>query len=203
MAPQGGLFGTQQSHEDNSGPLEHSSQTGKDSRFGKQTIQYQPLHGYDSPSSQQPFPSAPLFCQHSPFTMTPSSQPTTSTSQRYPSCGPQWQGYDLHQGGYGGSQMFPPPQIPGKGLSSPGAPRVPPGLPENHLVNWPTSSIPNPPPEPPSSTPRSHSICLPTKWFEPPADTWISAVARILDLPPSPEISYANFEANDEHDNLS
>jgi hypothetical protein len=39
--------------------------------------------------------------------MTHSSHPTTSVSQQYPSYGPPWQGYNLHQGGYGESRMFP------------------------------------------------------------------------------------------------
>ena len=34
------------------------------------------------------------------------------------SYGPTWPGYDLHQGGYGGSQMFPPPQLPSQEPSS-------------------------------------------------------------------------------------
>jgi len=72
--------------------------------------------------------------------MTPSLQPTTSASQRFPSYGPQWQGYDLHQGGYGRSQMIPPPQCPGERLSPPGEPNVPPGLPGNHPLNRLTSS---------------------------------------------------------------
>jgi len=115
MGCPGGLFGMQQRCEGNSESSENSSRTatGKDSPFGKQTNQYQPPHGYGYPPSQQPFPGAPQFYQHSPFNMTHSSQRTTSARQRYQSYGPPWQGYDLHQGGYSGSQMFPPPQIPG------------------------------------------------------------------------------------------
>jgi hypothetical protein len=140
MALPGGLFGMQQRREDNSESSENSSQTatGKDSQFGKQTNQYQPPHGYGYLPSQQPFPGPPLFYQHSPLNMTHSSQPTTSASEGYPGYGPPWQGYDLHQGGYGGSQMFPPPQIPGQGSSSAGAQRLPPGPPETHPVNPPT-----------------------------------------------------------------
>jgi hypothetical protein len=95
--------------------------------------------------------------------MTHSSQPTTSASQGYPGYGPPWQGYDLHQGAYGGSQMFPPPQIPGQGSSSAGAPRLLPGPPENHPLNPPTSSSSNPPPEPPSGAPSSPPTSLPMK----------------------------------------
>jgi len=116
MARPDGLFSTQQRCEDNSDTLENSSRTatGKDSPFGKQTNQYQPPHGYGYPTSQQPFPGAPQLYQHSSFNMTHSSQPTTSARQGYQSYRPPWQGYDLHQGGYSGSQMFPPSQIPGQ-----------------------------------------------------------------------------------------
>jgi len=92
--------------------------------------------------------------------MTHSSQPTTSASQGYPGYGPQWQGYDLHQGGYIGSQMFPPLQIPGERPSSPGAPRFPPGPRETPRVNRPTSLSCHPPPEPP---------------FCPPTNRWLTS----------------------------
>jgi len=167
MAGPGGQFRMQQRREDNLESLENSSwtATGKDSRFGKQTNQYQPPHGYGYPPSPQPFPGAPQFHEHSPINMTHSLQPTTSARQGYPSYGPPWQGYDLYQRGYGGSQMVPPVQIPGLGSSSPGAPRVPPGPPENHPINRPTSSSSNPPPEPPSGATRRPSISLSMSWF--------------------------------------
>jgi len=205
MACSGGRFSTQQRHEDNSESSENSSRTatGKDIPFGKQTNQYQPPHGYSYPPSQQPFPGAAQFYQHSPFNMTPSSQPTTSARQGYQSYGPPWQGYDLHQGGYGGSQMFPPPQIPGQGLSSPGAPRVPPGPPENHPVNQPTSSSYNLPLEPPSGALRRLWISLPTKRFQPPVDPLTTDVARIAELPPLPELSYDEYDADDESNDSS
>jgi len=190
MARPGGLVSRQQRREDNSESLENSSRTatGKDSPFGKQTNQYQPPHGYGCPPSQQPFPGAPQFYQHSPFNMTHSSQATTRARQGYQSYGPPWQGYDLHQGGNVGSQMFPPPQIPGQGPSSRGAPRVPPGPPENHPVNQPISSSSNPPPEPPSGAPRRLPISLPTKRFQPPAEPGKTDGARIVELPPLPEL---------------
>jgi len=102
--------------------------------------------------------------------MTYSSQPTTSARQVYPSYGPRWSGYDLHEGGYSGSQMLPPPQLPGQVPSSPGAPRVPTGPPENHPVNCPTYSCSNPPPEPSPSAPRRPMISLPKKRFQPSAE---------------------------------
>ena len=135
--------------------------------------------------------------------MTHSSQPTSSTSQGYPSYGPPWQGYDLHQGGYGGSQMFPPRQFPGQGPSSPGAPRVPPGPPGNHPVNLPTSSSSTPPPQPPSGAPGRHPISLQTKRFQPPAEPWKTDVAGIADLPPLPELSYDENDAAEESDDSS
>ena len=61
MARPSGEFGTHHSREDHSESSEHSSRTAtdKDSRFGKQSKQYQPPHGYGYPPSQQPFASAP------------------------------------------------------------------------------------------------------------------------------------------------
>jgi len=205
MAHPGGLFGTQQLLQDNSESSENSSPTatGKDSPFGKQTNQYQPPHGYGYLPSQQPFPGAPQFYQHSPFNMTHSSQPTTSARQGYQSYGPPWQGYDLHQGGYDESHMFPPPQIPGQRPSSPGAPRVPPGPPENHPVNQPTSSRSNPTPEPPSGAPRRPPISLPTKHFQAPTEPWKTDAARIAELPPLLELSYNEYDADDESDDPS
>ena len=101
--------------------------------------------------------SAVLLLQ-SPFNMTQSSQPTISAGQGYPSDGPSGEGYDLQQSGYGGSQMFPPPQFQGQGRSSPGAQRVPLGPPENHAVNQTTSSSSTSVPQPPSRAPGRHPI---------------------------------------------
>jgi len=201
----GGLFGTQPRCEDNSESSENRSRTatGKDSRFGTQTNQYQPPHGYGYLASPQPFPDTPQFYQHSPFNMTHSSQPTTSARQAYPSYGPPWQGYDLHQGGYGGSQMFPPPPIPGQGPSSLGTQRVPPGLPENHPINRPTSSSSNSPPESPSGAPRRPLISFPTKHIQQPAEPRKTDVARIAELPPLLEMSYNDYDADDESDDSS
>jgi hypothetical protein len=102
---------------------------------------------YGYPPLLRSFPGAPQFYHQSPFNMKHYSQRTSSESQRYPSDVPPWQGYDLHQGGYAGSQMFPPSQFTRQGPSSPGARRVPPGLPGNHPVIRPMSSSSTPPPQ--------------------------------------------------------
>jgi hypothetical protein len=99
--------------------------------------------------------------------------------------------------------MFPPPQFPGQGPSSPGAPRVPPGPPGNHPVNLPTSSSSTPPPQPPSGAPGRHPISLPTKRFQPPAEPRKTDVAGIADLPPLPELSYDEYDAAEESDDSS
>jgi len=99
--------------------------------------------------------------------------------------------------------MFPPLQIPGQGPLSSGAPRVPPGSLENHPVNWPTSSSSNPPPEPPSRAPRRPPISLPTKRLQLPAELPKTDVARIAVLPPLREMSYDDYDADDESDNSS
>jgi len=205
MAPPGGQFCLQQRGDDNSESPEKCSwhSTCKDSHFRKHTNQYHPPHGYNYPPSQQPFPGALQFHHQFPFTMTHSSQPTSSARQEYPSYGPPWQGYDLHQGAYGSSQMNPPLQFPGQGPWSRGAPRVPPGPSGNHPVNKPTSSSLTPPPQPPSGAPGRDPISLPTKWFQPPAEPRKTDVAGIADLPPMPEMSYIEYDAADESDDSS
>jgi len=117
MAPLGCLFGLKQCSDDNSESPDKSSRhaTCKDIQFGIHTNQYYPPQGYGYPPSQQPFPGTPQFYHQSPINITHSSQPTSTTSQGYASLGPLWPGYDLHQVGYGGSQMFPPPQCHGVG----------------------------------------------------------------------------------------
>jgi len=205
MAPPGGLFALQQRGDENSESPDKSSRhaTRNDSQFGKHTNQCHPPQGYGYCPSQQPFPGAPHIYDRYPFNMTHSTLPTCSASQQYPSVAPPWQGYDLHQGGYGRSQMFPPPQFPGQGPSSPGAPRVPPGPPGNHPLNQPTSSSSTPPPQPPSGSPGRHPISLPTKRFQPPAETRNPDVAGIADLPPLLEISYNEYDAADGGDDSS
>jgi len=205
MAPPGGQFGSQQHNDNNSESSDDGSQTttGKDSRTRKHTNQYQPPHGYGYPPSQQPLPGTPQFYHHSPFNTTLSSQPTTSVSQQYPSYGPPWQGYDLHQGGYGESRMFPQQEFPRQGPSSPAAPRVPPGPPGNNPVNRPTSSSSTPSPGPPSGAAGRPPISLPTKPFLPPVEPRKTDVPRIADLSPLPEISYDKYDADDGSDDSS
>jgi len=202
VAPQGSLFGSHQRRDHISGSPDNGSRTaiGKDSHFGKHTDQYHPLQGYGYPPSQHPFPGTPQLYHQSPFNMTLSSQPTNSASQGYPSYGPLWQWYDLHQGGYAGSQMFPPPQCSGQGLWSSGTSRLTPGPPEYNLVNLPISSSSDPSNGPPSSTPGRPPISLPTKKLQPPAEPRKSDVAGSVDLPPSPEISHDDHDADDESD---
>jgi hypothetical protein len=131
--------------------------------------------------------------------MTHSSQLTSSTSLGYASYRPPWRGYVLPQRGYGGSQMFPPPQFPGHGPSSPGAPRVPPGPPGNHPVNQPASSSLSRPPHPPSGAPGRHPISITTKRFQPPAEPRKTDVAGIANLPTLPDMSYKLSNATDEN----
>jgi hypothetical protein len=80
--------------------------------------------------------------------------------------------------------------------------RVPPGPPENHPVNRPILSSSNPPPQPPSGAPMRLPISLPMKRFQPPAEPWKPDVATIAELPPLPEISYDDCDADDASDDL-
>jgi len=155
MTPLGGLFGTQHTLEVNSESSDNCSRTatGEDRHCGKPTNQYHLPQGYGYPPPLRPFAGYPQFYHHFSFNMRHSTQPTTSASKGYPSYRPQWQGYDLHQGGNGGYQMFPPPQLAGQGPSSPGAPSVATGPLENNPVNRPTSSSCNHPPGPRSGAP--------------------------------------------------
>jgi len=98
--------------------------------------------------------------------------------------------------------MFPPQQFAGHGLSSPGAPRVPPALPGNYPVIRPTASASTAPGQLPG-TPATPPITLPTKQFQPAAEPRRPDVAGIADLPPLPEISYDQYDAEYESDNLS
>ena len=99
--------------------------------------------------------------------------------------------------------MFPPPEFPGQGPSSPDAPRVPPGLTGNHPVNLPTSSSSTPPPQTPPSAPRRYPISLLTKRFQPPAEPRKTDVAGVADLPQLPKLSYDEYDADEESDNSS
>jgi hypothetical protein len=132
--------------------------------------------------------------------MTHSSQPTPSASHGYPWYGPPWPGYDLHQGGYGRSQMFPSSTDsrtrPIMSRCTESAFRTA----GNHPVNWPTLSSSNPQPERPSGADRRPLISLPTKRFQPPAEPQQTDVARIAELPPLQEMSYDDYHADDESD---
>jgi len=98
--------------------------------------------------------------------------------------------------------MFPPHQFTVHGLSSPGAPRVPPAPPGNNPVIWPTastSSVPGWHPGAPGWLP----ISLPTKQFQLAADPRRTDVAGISDWPPMPEICQDEYNAEYKSDDLS
>jgi len=204
MAPPGGLFGSQQCPDNDVGASDNQAGNTpiKDTQFGQPTNQFPPPPGYCYPPSQPPFPGAPQFYHHAPFNMTPSSQPSSGATEGYASYGPQWQGYDFPQGGYGGPQMLPTQQFTGQGPSSPGAPRVPPALPGNIPVIQPTSSSSTPYGQLPGA-PGRPPMSLPTKRFQPAAEPRWTDVAGIADLPPLPEIAYDELDADYESDDSS
>jgi hypothetical protein len=202
LAPQGGQFGSQQRPDDNVGASDAGNTPKNVTLFGQPTNQFPPPLGYSYLPSQPPFPGAPQFYHHAPFNMTPSLQPSSGATQGYASYRPPWQGYDFPQAGYGGPQMFPPPQFPGQGPSSPGVPHVPPVLPGNIPVIWPTTSASRPYGQLPSA-PGLPPISLPTKRFQPAAEPRRTDVAVIADLPPLPEICCDEFDAEYESDDSS
>jgi hypothetical protein len=98
--------------------------------------------------------------------------------------------------------MFAPQQFTGHGPSSPGAPGVPQALARNIPVIRPTSSasttygqLPGAPGRPP--------ISHPTKRFQPAAEPRRTDVAGFVDLPPIPEISYHELDADFKSDDSS
>jgi len=113
------------------------------------------------------------------------------------------------------AEIWPPPrwlwwvsttphlQIAGQGLSSPGAPWVPPGPPEDYPVNWPKSSSPNAPPEPRSDAPTRPPISLPLIRFQPHAEPWKTDVRNIRYSASWPGISYTYYDADDESNDSS
>jgi len=213
MAPTSELFGSQQRPEDNVGASDNNAgnRPSKDTQFGQSANQFRPplqppppppAPGYSYPPSQPPFPGVPQFYHQAPFNMTPSSQPSSGATQGYQSYGPSWQAFDFPQGGYGGPQMFPPQQFAGHGPSYPGAPRVPPAPPGNNPVIRPTSSASTAPGQLPGA-PGRPPISLPTKRFQPAAEPRRTNVAGIADLPPLPEISYDQYDAEYESDDSS
>ena len=98
--------------------------------------------------------------------------------------------------------MFPPQQVTGQGLSSPGAPRVPSAPAGNIPVNQSTSSSSTPYGQIPGSPGRPPSG-LPKKRFQPAAEPRRTDVAGIADLAPLADISYDEFDADAESDDSS
>jgi len=205
MVPTSGLFGSQQCSADNVGASDDNAGNtpSKDTQFGQPANQFHPPPplAYSYPPSQPPFPGAPPLYHQASFNTTPSSQPSSSVTQWYPSYGPSWQAYDFPQGGYGGPQLFPPEQFTGHGLSSPGAHRVPPAPPGNNPVIRPTSSAFSAPGQLPGAPDRP-PMSLPTKRFQPAVEPRRTDVARITDLPPLPDISYDKYDSDYESDGL-
>ena len=205
MAPSGGLCGSQKCPEDNVGASDSNAGNTpcKDTQFGQPPNHIQPPPRYSYLLSQPPFPGTPQFYHPAPLNMKPSSQPRSGgAAQGYQSYGPLWQGYDFPHGGDGGPQMFPPQQFTGQGSSSPGAPRVPPALAGNHPVNRLTSSSFTPYGQFPGA-PGRPPISLRTKPFQLAEEPRRPDVAGIADLPPLPEISYYEFDADAESDDSS
>jgi hypothetical protein len=132
--------------------------------------------------------------------MTPNSQPSTGSNQGDATYGPPWEGYNFPQGGYGGPQIFPTQQFPGQGPSSPGVPRMPAALPGNIPVIRPTSSDSTPYRQHPGA-PGRPPITLQSKRFQPAAELRRTDVAGIGDLPPLPEITCHECDADAESDN--
>jgi len=205
MAPTGWLFRSQHRQVDNLAALDNTAGNtlSKDTQFGQLM---NPIHsplGYSDPPLQLPFPGDPQFYHHAHFNVTPSSQPSTTATQGYPSYGPSLQASDFTQGGYGGRQMFPPQEFRGHGRSAPGTPRVPPAPPRNNPVIWPTSSSSSAPGQLPGA-PGRPPISLPTEQFQPSAEPCRTDVAQNATFPPLPEISCdendADYESNDPSD---
>ena len=78
---------------------------------------------------------------------------------------------------------------------------MPPGPSGNNPVNRPTSSSSTPPPGSPAGAPGRPPNSLPTERFLPPVEPRKTVFARIVDLPPLSEISYDQYDADDESDN--
>lgn len=110
------------------------------------------------------------------------------------------QGYDLHEGGCGGSQILSPPQYSELGLSAPGAPRVPAGLPHSNQVNSLISSSSNSPSGLPSTATGRPPISLPTKTVQPAKEPQDTDVTGIVHMPSLLVISYHNYDSDDKRD---
>jgi hypothetical protein len=98
--------------------------------------------------------------------------------------------------------MFPPQRLTRQGPSSPGAPRVPPALPEHIPVIRPTSLSPTPYGQV-TGAPGRPLMNLQRKSFPLAAEQCRADVARIADLPLLREIAYDEFDADYDSDNSS
>jgi hypothetical protein len=123
-----------------------------------------------------------------------SSQSTPSISQQFPTYGPLWQGYDLHQGVYGESQMVTPQQFQEQGPPYPGARRVLPELQGNSPINLPTSSHSQHASRHPFGTPGRLPSSLQKKHF------WLSAESPNIDTPRIVVMSLWMVISSDNHD---
>jgi len=90
--------------------------------------------------------------------------------------------------------MFPTQQFTEHGPSSPAEPLVPQAPPRNNPIIVRTSSS-STTPEQLSGVPGRPPSSLPTKWYQPAADLWRTAVAGIADLSLLPDISYDVYDA--------
>jgi len=98
--------------------------------------------------------------------------------------------------------MVPPPECSGQGQSQACGRRVPPGSLGNNAVNWPISSSSTHSGEPCASAIGKSPISLQTKGSQPPAELQKIDVPGIAHLPPFPEISYDEYDADDQCNRL-
>jgi len=203
-APPGGPFGLQPCPDDSLESSDNSScnASSKDHTFRKHTNQFYPppVHGY-SPS-QSSFPGTSQFCHHSPFNMTPSVPARASASAGFPSYGPPWQEYKIPQGGYGGSQIIPPPQFTRQALSSPDALQLPPALPGNNPL-IPLKSSSSTPIWSPSDTPGKSPLSLWIKTLQPAVYLPQSNIAIIEDFPPLQDHSDTEYDVHGKTNDLA
>jgi len=98
--------------------------------------------------------------------------------------------------------MFPSPLFAAHGQSCPGAPRVPPELPGNNSVSWPTSATSAVPGQLPGAVGRP-PIGLPMLRFQLAAEPRRTDATGIAHLSPLPGISYDKYDADYESDDSS
>jgi len=84
LSPMGGLFGLQQHPDYNWGAAVNNPghTLSKDTQFRQPTNRFHPSLGCRFPPSQPPFAGAPQFYHPAPFDVKPSSQPSSSRTQR-------------------------------------------------------------------------------------------------------------------------